>query len=239
MVHGKKGFERIKNGFERVLDSSLSWLVYIPSPKPTENAETSAPEPDFSATGPFARYAPMPRRSSPEITMSPSIQTPSLDQALTNLDTSASTFQEDAVELLEWLGLVTMESPRVSSSDDIDPFLCRYSVPNSNLSKATTIVKIAWKGFLPAPWIRCIFVECCIALKAVPGSWFSLSSHAFNTEAVDGQSGFTILRLPPKSITDSAGLEINVGSKDGDSGKRKLLPADYVLWQMSRGSGMG
>ena len=48
-------------------------------------------------------------------------------------------------------------------------------------------------------------------------NWFALSVKAFETEAVDGIDGYTLLRLPSRS-----------GVSDEDKAK-----VDYVLWEMA------
>ena len=68
-------------------------------------------------------------------------------------------FQETAMDLLEWLDLISLESPRVYSNDTVDPYLCRYSVPESEAQDPTTIVKVTWKGLVPAIWVRTLFLN--------------------------------------------------------------------------------
>ena len=68
--------------------------------------------------------------------------------------------EEDSIELLEWLGLVALDSPRISSSDSIDPYLSRYSVPtvdDDSSPETKEVVSIRWKGFLRAELARDLF----------------------------------------------------------------------------------
>ena len=86
------------------------------------------------------------------------VLTPSLDIADA---TRTNTDLEDwALETYEWLGLVSIQSPRVQVSDEIDPYLSRYQVPTNDNKAATpcNIVKISWKGFLPSGWMRDLFI---------------------------------------------------------------------------------
>jgi ribonuclease P/MRP protein subunit RPP40 len=61
-------------------------------------------------------------------------------------------------EISEWLAMVTLGSPRVSANDDIDPYLCRYSVPDAVDAKPSDIVSLKWHGLLPATWIMQLFL---------------------------------------------------------------------------------
>ena len=68
--------------------------------------------------------------------------------------------QEDAIDILEWLGLVSLQSPRIQSHDKIDPYLSRYSVPEADSAQRASIVTVKWNGFLPGNWVRRLFVAC-------------------------------------------------------------------------------
>ncbi len=69
-------------------------------------------------------------------------------------------FEDWALDTYEWLCLVGIESPRVLQIDSIDPFLCRYQVPNNDDSNtAVNMIKLTWNGLVPAQWIRALFVE--------------------------------------------------------------------------------
>ena len=66
----------------------------------------------------------------------------------------------EAIDLHEWLGLVGMNSPRVRDGDTIDPYLCRYSVPESESATVNTVKKVTWHGFLPAAWVLRLLLQC-------------------------------------------------------------------------------
>lgn len=75
-------------------------------------------------------------------------------------DRISSTEGENALDLQEWLGMITLNSPRIEAADAIDPFLSLYQVPQAHDAKVGDVVRVRWKGFLPATWVRDAFLEC-------------------------------------------------------------------------------
>lgn len=73
----------------------------------------------------------------------------------------AEEHQESLYDLLEYLDLLFLDSPRVQTTDRIDPFLSRYAVPDlpemlesKTASKTAHSIKIlTWNGFIPSRWI--------------------------------------------------------------------------------------
>lgn len=85
---------------------------------------------------------------------------------------------EFASEVYEWLSLLRLRSPRVSSADSVDPFLSRYRPPGEpGQSPVARLVTVAWDGLLPPCLARNLLVETILALPAQ--SWFSISVSAF------------------------------------------------------------
>lgn len=62
-------------------------------------------------------------------------------------------------ETLEWLGLVGIGSQRVLETDNIDPYLSRYTLPEGSLGFGRTLRTLTWNGLLTARWITALFVE--------------------------------------------------------------------------------
>lgn len=83
---------------------------------------------------------------------------PSLD--LAEASDSNAEFEDWALEIYEWLGLTSLNSPRLIASDDIDPYLSRYRIPAANSERATpcNLVKLSWNALVPALWIRELFI---------------------------------------------------------------------------------
>lgn len=89
--------------------------------------------------------------------------------------------REEAAELLEWLSLAMMASPRVQKDDGVDSFLSRYR-PAEN-SVAVNLVRYQWHGFAPAAFVLKVLLA---ALKASSSAstttedgWFALSGASF------------------------------------------------------------
>ena len=93
-----------------------------------------------------------------------------------NHSDSDDDFRETTIEIYEWLGLVSMGSPRVQAGDTIDPFLSRYAVPVASSSSAaaagnkdqdeadlnavavTDMVSLTWRGLIRSTWIRLLLI---------------------------------------------------------------------------------
>ena len=172
MVHGKKGFERIVWACKNVLVDAVSWLFYDFG---KGNGEATARERAFlkkiqrqmnaslfeqseSGEVPLAQHHPSTKSIPPIKTEVMSVLVPPLDEPLKS--TSSTAFEDEAVDLLEWLGLVALESPRVQHNDSVDPYLCRYGIPNEDRAVNSDLTKVRWSGLIPAPWIRSLFIEC-------------------------------------------------------------------------------
>lgn len=113
-------------------------------------------------------------------------------------------FREFAVDIYEWLSLISLESPRVNSGDNIDRFLSRYDQPISS-DTAGELVKVTWIGFIPPSWAHSTFIQ---ALLAAPkDSWFSYYVGGFSKNWNGESKSCTILKQPD-------------------------VPNDFVLWQV-------
>ena len=115
-------------------------------------------------------------------------------------------FEDFAVETLEWLSLISLNSPRISPDDKVDSFLSRYVIPGEP-GTVSKVVKLTWRGFFSPSWTHGLFVE---ALQATASeSWFSLSVVGFESGWAGYAKDCTILKPP------------------NDSG-------EYVLWDVGR-----
>ena len=68
-------------------------------------------------------------------------------------------FEDWALDVHEWLGLVALQSPRIRTDDEIDSYLSRYSVPECDSAVASDLIILKWTGFIPALWVRNLFIE--------------------------------------------------------------------------------
>jgi ribonuclease P/MRP protein subunit RPP40 len=92
-------------------------------------------------------------------------------------------------QLLEWIGMVTLGSPRVRPNS-IDRYLCRYDLPeafdmeNSIPPKPQSLVRLRWHGFAPANFV----LRTWLVPKAALGEhWFAMHATAF------GEASYAIL----------------------------------------------
>ena len=104
-------------------------------------------------------------------------------------------FDESVTEMYEWLSLIRLESPRVATGDDIDPYLSRYALPTDNGAvKTAALCTVRWQGFIPSNWVRKVLVD--VLLSVPPRAWFSLSATTLGTRIGGSHAECTILRPP-------------------------------------------
>lgn len=105
---------------------------------------------------PISAYHPIEKVCTPKIVWTEAEPQPSINLAYA-VETPA-VFDAWAIELHEWISLVVLGSPRILKNDIIDPFLCRYAVPGDIQPHNSGVVSIQWSGFIPAHWVRSLFV---------------------------------------------------------------------------------
>lgn len=174
MLHGKKGFERIVWAFKNVLNHSLTWLF----------VDTNAPEEAVSADdAPIKKHHPFGHLVKPEVTRMTDVSVPVMPSPGGEIEL------EYAEELFEWLGLVALDSLRIRASDEVDPFLCRYQIPQptsedgmpvDDSSQPSSIVKLRWHGFASAKAVLDVFLT---ADNAVMKHWMAMSVSGFDGKA--------------------------------------------------------
>lgn len=164
MVKGKKGFERLRWAAENVFSESLTWLF------------CDLRSPLQQSAGPVAGFAPFEREAKAEVVQMDGVLVPGFGAEFRDDEEG----RVEAEELLEWIGLVGLDSPRVRAADDIDGFLSRYTVPGQGEGEggASTedLVRIAWNGFMPSSWVAKVFMAAC---KASGEGWFAFQVVGF------------------------------------------------------------
>ncbi|KAL5359611.1 ribonuclease P 40kDa subunit-domain-containing protein [Aspergillus floccosus] len=209
MLHGKKGFERIAWAFKNVLNHSVAWLFYDLSP--TSNG---IPQDDTSLKGNH------PHILDTEVvtTRRANVLVPSFDELNITDRAPDEELRESCEELSEWVGMVALDSPRISEDDDTDPFLSRYSVPGCEGSaQSLNLIRLKWHGLIPPKWIMQLFITLSRETPSAPAdrAWFALTSNALGRDAVEGKDGYTIIALPSsQSKTTSDGKDANKQSKN-------------------------
>lgn len=153
--------------------------------------QRAAPDPD-----PLAAHFPTKYTSKPGVTgdisaLVPPLKVPASSAAFDQKDT----YENFAAETYEWLALLRLQSPRVESGDNIDPYLCRYQVPGEPEERhEAKLCKITWEGFLSPSWARKTLVDLMLALPSK--TWFSFSATTFPVGAMATGSDCTFFRPP-------------------------------------------
>lgn len=176
MIRGKKGFERIIWAFKKVFDYSLAWLFF--DMKGVNDG-----------TGPIAVHAPIAKKLELGRKDLTEVLVPDFPDTISDDD------QEGVTELLEWLSLAMLDSPRVRNGDNIDPFLCRYQPPSSKTGeppKPADLVTLKWHGFIPSTIATKVLLA---AMRTSQETWFAMSG-----ETLDGKA-YTILKHDGKVMT--------------------------------------
>ncbi|RAL01006.1 ribonuclease P protein subunit p40 [Aspergillus ibericus CBS 121593] len=220
MVHGKKGFERIVWAFKNVLTQSVAWLFFD-----LASGSNGIAEDDISLKGNHPQII----NCEPNITDRLNTLVPPLQGINITKESHPAELEDHCNELSEWLALVSLESPRVSAEDDVDPYLCRYSVPDSDDATSSDLISVKWRGLIPSRWIMQLFVALIRETASkdnAESAWFALSSSALGREAVEGQDGYTVMVLPASKLEQEKGGEDADSSKSG--GGRHCICWEYV-----------
>lgn len=97
---------------------------------------------------------------SPRQRHNPFVRVPPLHPSELGLDPSTSDVEEWSYEIVEWLGLVALESPRVQAEDIIDPHLSRWTFPTGTPEQATPVRVLRWEGMVDPGWVRQLLLNC-------------------------------------------------------------------------------
>lgn len=154
MVQGTKGWERVVWACKNVLNWSLTWLFVDftvrgkkemePNGSKGDDAPTTSPTATMKEEGenPLQPFAPTLFTISPEIHKMSNVLVPiwpTPNRKVNNNNKKSSTTTPtptpdpiQSTELLEWISLAILGSPRITANDVMDSYLCRYSVPSSS-----------------------------------------------------------------------------------------------------------
>jgi ribonuclease P/MRP protein subunit RPP40 len=184
MLAGKKGFERLVRAAEQVFTGEITWLFYDLSSEGVGSADTSlgkeAAIKDVKMEREDLGKIMVPKFSKMEVTKE----------------------GDEVVELLEWISLAAINSPRIQQGDLVDEIISRYEVPDFSTSSAppsttpstssststpstdtttpstTTqnLTKTTLTGFMPSSFLSSIFGETLLQSK---DSWFAVLIQGF------------------------------------------------------------
>lgn len=130
-------------------------------------------------------------------------------------ESNPNDFSDYTTELYEWLSLITLSSPRITSTDQIDPFLSRYTPPFPTTLNHD-LVKMTWNGFLPSKWVHETFVKILLLMTEADGggektkNWFSFGVSGFHGSWSRDSRDALVLKLPGKG------------------------PGEYLLWEVTQ-----
>ncbi|THW75013.1 hypothetical protein D6D19_04373 [Aureobasidium pullulans] len=173
MLAGKKGFERLLHAAKSVFMGQITWLFHDIS------SDLSTPDTSLGENVEIKQTTAQTEELK-EIIIPP-FPTDDADVSKSN--------QDDVTELLEWLSLAAISSPRIEQGDLVDEIISRYSVPNTSTSATSTtqtLTKITYTGFLPNTVIADIFAKLVIGPNK---SWFAILVQGF-----DGDKGVVVLK---------------------------------------------
>ncbi|CAN8101714.1 unnamed protein product [Discula destructiva] len=184
MFTGKKGFDRLVYAARNVLDMPVTWLFC--------NVAQKLPSPDpLDGFNPI-RCTANPTASTDFDVVVPPLQPPS---ALFT-DTDTQDLPDAVGEMYEWLSLMRLQSPRISSTDSIDPYLSRYRVPGeADEQSPAKLCVVTWEGLLAPCFARQTLVETILGLPS--RGWFSMTVSTFSKTLLGDAAEVTFLR-PPK-----------------------------------------
>ena len=182
-----------------------------------------------------------------EIATPPAIESSSLGADA--LDAAGQEGVDDFVgNLYEWLSLVSLESPRITAHDSVDPFLSRYAVTGTEIAMTRTLRKIRWEGLLPAAWTSELLLKMLLvisyillcrplAYESLPvrnalrssasTSWFALNALGFEVGFPEVAHGYTLLRVPSASERPLQSV-----TAVGPSSNAGLAHDAYYLWEV-------
>jgi ribonuclease P/MRP protein subunit RPP40 len=133
--------------------------------------------------GPIAQHHPQIREVKPQVTQMSDVVVP--------MNRSKKALSDPLYEeqLLEWIGMASMDSPRVQPNS-IDSYLCRYDLPEDFDAEDTTfhnpqsLVHLRWHGLASSNFVLRTWL---IPKAALGEHWFALSAADF------GETSYTIL----------------------------------------------
>ncbi|TAQ88516.1 hypothetical protein B7494_g3154 [Chlorociboria aeruginascens] len=176
MLHGKKVFDRIVYAFKNVLTTPVTWLFC-----------------DLGTTDPMEKHFPCKITCSPSFSHAINVNIPPLQPPTEINPIYGDEFEDFAIEINEWLSLVSLESPRIDPDDKIDSFLSRYVSPGAPTTESK-LIRVTWRGFISPSWAHKTLIQ---VLLAVPGEqWFAYSVEGFGESWSNDSKNCTFLKVP-------------------------------------------
>lgn len=90
----------------------------------------------------------------------PAVRVPQLKLDDGGENQSTSDVGEWTHDVVEWLGLVALDSARVGKKDSINSYLCRWTFPAGTTEDATPVRVLQWKGMIDSGWVTQLLITC-------------------------------------------------------------------------------
>ena len=230
---GAKGLERLRRACREVLTENVKWLLcedaaaetYIGGKSEDTPMETGEQMPASELEKVLADHLPIQCIAKPETTHLADVRVPDMRPSDSSSYSDQREANEDAMDLLEYLGLAALGAGRISRSDDIDPFLSRWQIPNPTTASVDDLVSLRWRGLLPVVWVRRLVLACTAMTRADRGAWWAVAARCF-AQGEDGEvEGWTMLRTRMDQEDVMDGLDLK-------EEKKALLKAEFLMWEM-------
>jgi ribonuclease P/MRP protein subunit RPP40 len=187
MLAGKKGFERLVRAAEMVFTGDITWLFYDCASDGVGSNDTSL--------GKESQIKDL-KKETEDLGKTVVPEFPETSQV--------SKQGDEVVNLLEWISLVAVGSPRIQQGDLVDEIISRYEVPSfstplstdtTNTNTTTTtqnLTKTTYTGFMPSSFLSSVFGETLIKSK---GSWF-----AFLVQGFEEGKAVVVLKMGDQTV---------------------------------------
>jgi ribonuclease P/MRP protein subunit RPP40 len=183
MLHGKKGFERLVWASKNVLNRRMTWLfVDLGAGGELKGQQESTTSHDIAThlcLGPIEQFKPEVKTVRPTYREIDGCPLPHVDAE----EAIADPIYEE--QLLEWIGLVLLGSPRIMKDDLVDPYLCRYEFPESadvrvKGDATSKLHHVQWRGLMPTRFITMMLLQ---IRKEAEKDWFAMNVSTFGSAA--------------------------------------------------------
>ncbi|RIA99709.1 ribonuclease P 40kDa subunit-domain-containing protein [Glomus cerebriforme] len=144
LIPGKKGYERIKWCFNNTLTKKFTFLISFIKSDTKQSSEIDFPS-SFNAKKILGKFD--------FNNIFDHILIPDL-KIIKNIS-NESQWRLDAIEIYDWIGLVSIQAQRIKSHDQVDPYISVYKPPEPYSDGNGSFIKCA--GFIPSSTIKELF----------------------------------------------------------------------------------
>jgi ribonucleases P/MRP protein subunit RPP40 len=194
MLHGKKGFDRLVYVAKTVLNQSLVWL-FLDLNSPGLEEELSMPL--------LAHHPTIHNLKQTSHTLTDTIVPAYITSfPAPNLNLSSEESQEKICDMLEYVDLLALVSPRLQFTDSIDPYLSTYRISEAS-TQPRNIRIFTWTGLISVSWM--LELLCSVIkqsrvkdLNSINSAnvWLAMSVSGLGRRVGRRSDGYTVLLQP-------------------------------------------